>query len=294
MLCDTIINSQKMLDAYDNFAPTRDKVAAAQKFMLGPDFAMAADGLVDNYTELKRITPFCRLPYPLTWIEFSQHDRPYFSTAKIYHPEFQSVPSRIGFLLEARDKSMARWSAYLMWTFNVMPAWVKIAESASMMRIDYDVTKLVDELGDICSIEMAGYGLNLLEDLLHSGALKDFAEVARSDWAGEIRYLIAVLGLLNARNVAEHQYIDKSAHNRKRIKVRKAPLSSHTLLKIRAPHRPVITRMPTQEDRAEVRAHFVRGHFKARRTGLFFWGPHMRGRLQAGYVSKDYEVHHDA
>jgi hypothetical protein len=28
-------------------------------------------------------------------------------------------------------------------------------------------------------------------------------------------------------------------------------------------------------------AHLVRGHFKVRRTGLFWWSPHVRGKGEA-------------
>jgi hypothetical protein len=40
----------------------------------------------------------------------------------------------------------------------------------------------------------------------------------------------------------------------------------------------------------ELRAHFVRGHFKARKSGVFWWSPHARGDLSRGMVAKDYEV----
>jgi hypothetical protein len=118
-------------------------------------------------------------------------------------------------------------------------------------------------------------------------SLEKITELNASDWGGEIQYLIALLGLLNSRNVAEHHEVDNSAYNKKRTKQGKSPLSSHTLLKIRAIHRHSFTRPgrpPSSSE--EIRKHFVVGHWKTRKTGLFWWNPFMRGKR--GLVTHDY------
>jgi hypothetical protein len=43
-------------------------------------------------------------------------------------------------------------------------------------------------------------------------------------------------------------------------------------------------------DGAELRAHFVRGHFKARKTGVFFWSAYRRGNPALGFAHKDYRL----
>jgi hypothetical protein len=291
MLCDEIIHDKLLELGFNNFKPTQRAIAAAQKFVLCPDFAAAADGLVDNYKELERIAPFCRLPYATTWIEFAQSDRPQFNGAKMYYPEFQSAPVRVGFLLQAQDATMARFRAHLLWTLRTPPPMGAISPAnASLIAMDYDTTKLQKDLGDIVQLQLADFGSETIALMQATNTLQDFAVLARSDWAGEVRYLIAVLGLLNARNVAQHDFVDNTTYNIKRTKARQTPLASHTLLKIRSTHKPVQRRGQQTDERVETRAHFVIGHFKARRTGLFFWGPHMRGRLRAGFVSKDYQV----
>jgi hypothetical protein len=291
MLCDTILHDKLLEIGFNNFEPTLQAIAAAQKFVLCPDFAAAADGLVDNYKELERIAPFCRLPYPITWIEFAQSDRPKFNGATLYYPQYQSAPVRVGFLLQAQDATMARFRANLLWTLREpLPKGADSPANASLIAIDYDITKLKKALGEIVELQLADYGSETIALLQKTNTLQDFGVLARSDWAGEVRYLIAVLGLLNARNVAQHEFVDKTRHNVKRIKARQTPFASHTLLKIRSTHKPVQRHGQGVDERAETRAHFVIGHFKARRTGLFFWGPHMRGRLRAGFASKDYQV----
>lgn len=38
------------------------------------------------------------------------------------------------------------------------------------------------------------------------------------------------------------------------------------------------------------RLHWRRGHFKARKTGMFWWNPHMAGNKELGMIEKDYRV----
>jgi hypothetical protein len=114
-------------------------------------------------------------------------------------------------------------------------------------------------------------------------------EYAIEDWGGEIRYMVAILGLLNTRNVAETKPVDNTIMNAKRARHNKRPLFSHTVLKIR----PTIVAPKGQYgsgDPRDLRMHFVRGHFKHRKTGVFWWSTHARGKLKHGLVLKDYQV----
>jgi hypothetical protein len=40
----------------------------------------------------------------------------------------------------------------------------------------------------------------------------------------------------------------------------------------------------------ERKLHMVRGHFKVRRTGVFFWNAFQRGNPALGFMHKDYEL----
>jgi hypothetical protein len=99
-----------------------------------------------------------------------------------------------------------------------------------------------------------------------------------------------MLGMLNARNVMETETIDKTEHNRKRAKHGQPPLSSHTVLKIRAMHRRSFLGRRGDGTTTDIRRHFVSGHWKTRRTGLFWWNPFWRGKAEHGVVTHDYEV----
>jgi hypothetical protein len=115
-------------------------------------------------------------------------------------------------------------------------------------------------------------------------------EYAIEDWGGEARFMIAVLGLLNTRNVAQTVNIDKTKENIQRIRHSKRTLFSHTLLKIRPQVWMRTSSASLAHQHGELRLHFVRGHFKKRKTGLFWWGMHARGSEKLGVIHKDYEV----
>jgi hypothetical protein len=40
----------------------------------------------------------------------------------------------------------------------------------------------------------------------------------------------------------------------------------------------------------DLRLHFVSGHFKVRKSGVFWWNMHARGMGAKGFIDKDYEV----
>jgi len=291
MLADELIADQYLPRQYLGLDKVLSKIASAQKFNLATDFALAGDGLVDNFPELEKITPFCRLPYPLCWFEFAQADRHHWMNAPMHYPGLQGSPHRVGYLAEAIDGDLAHWRTYLCWSLKNWPKEGGTPLNVSPMCVLYhtDRPEPLREGGivDCVTFDLADFDLGLPPEALTSY----LATLGRSDWAGEIRYFIAILGLLNSRNVAETETVQFTKLNRSRAKQRKFPLSSHTLLKIRPAHKPsLIGRANGAARSMEIRAHFVRGHFKTRRSGIFWWGPHMRGRLEHGYVSKDYEV----
>lgn len=117
-------------------------------------------------------------------------------------------------------------------------------------------------------------------------------QVAVSDWAGEAVYALAVIGLLNAKNAVESVTVDRTKLNRARAKARKPPFFEHKVLRIAA--RVQARVYPAGEvgsgDYTPMRGHFVRGHFKTRKSGVYFWHPHARGDFHRGWITKDYKL----
>lgn len=118
-----------------------------------------------------------------------------------------------------------------------------------------------------------------------------FADLARSDWAGEISFLLAVIGLLNARNASETQRVEYGRKNKARIKEGKPPLFDHHVLKI---HKRQETRVygtgKPHADHGPMRLHCCSGHWKVRKSGIYFWRPHWRGSAARGMTTKDYQL----
>ena len=106
------------------------------------------------------------------------------------------------------------------------------------------------------------------------------------DWIGEPSFLLAVLALLNSRNAAEIEFTEPASNKRRRL-TGKPPLHTYRLVCI--PSRYKQRYIPTaDEDPRQIRAHFVRGHFKVRKTGVYFWSAFQRGNPALGFAHKDY------
>lgn len=304
MLCDDLISDRQLGEIYDGIPQIQDKIRRAQKFVLSPAFAHAADGLVDNIPELRRVAPYCLTPYPLAWVEVLHNDRPHWDPngphqARPVDPaRHQLAPHRIGFLVEQGD-SAARWTAHLFWSAKEpLDRTLTTLNNGSVGAVMFDTEKSKaaleagkDALYSGIQPIQGEFGRQLLVDLAAVGGLnvaKRLLEYAVEDWGGETRFLVAVLGLLNSRNVAEYVPVDNEAHNAKRQRHGKRPLFSHTVVKVR----PSIVVAPGGggTGHRDVRMHFVRGHFKHRKSGLYWWSMHTRGKIERGLVSKDYEV----
>lgn len=100
----------------------------------------------------------------------------------------------------------------------------------------------------------------------------------------------AVLALLNSRNCTALQSIDAQPvpkSLRKRLSSQKE-LYSHRILKLDLNKAQLSRAKANGLSSDEARAHLVRGHFKVRKTGIFWWSPFVRGNSRKGIVTKDY------
>jgi len=297
MLCDDITNDADLTLDYEGLELIYTKIRQAAKFILRADFAAAADGLVENYDELGRIVPYCKLPYPITWIEFAHDDRPHWNPegshgARPIDPaRGQSAPKRVGYLLVQQGDDAGRFDAYLAWSFK-HTADVPHRHNVSLMVQEFTVAKAaeaVDPLEAVISTRLADFGEAVM-DRMPMSIVKTMVEYAHEDWGGEVRFLVAVLGLLNTRNVVTADVVDNTTMNRKRARHGQRELFSHTVVKIRTSLTVRGSRVASDDHRA-VRFHFVRGHFKRRASGLYWWSRHGRGKVKHGTVTKDYELH---
>jgi hypothetical protein len=307
------------------------RIGKAQKFVLSAEFAAVADALSTDYTGIVRAFEHCRLPYANTWIEFVHSERPHFSVAEMHAPAFQVRPKRVGYLLTATRPDLSAWRAHLLWSIpNGQCSAAGLAMDFDMtvpLIHDTRLPTIEDELAE--REHMAERGLLNMDMGPHPGwvqssesvklamlrhtnpCMADYdmplptgiprhrwrefyesmATLARADWAGEPSYLLAVIGLLNARNATETVAPDLSRLNKARAKRGVLPLYEHKVLHIaRRQVKRVYAEGERRGDHAPMREHFCRGHFKTRKTGIFFWHPHLRGDAARGKIVKEYEL----
>lgn len=116
-------------------------------------------------------------------------------------------------------------------------------------------------------------------------------ELARADWAGEPTFLLAAVVLMNARNAVETQAVDLERLNRARARRGALPLFEHRVVQIaRRQAKRVSEARKGSAGHVPMREHFCRGHFKTRKSGVFFWHPHLRGDRTRGRIEKEYEL----
>jgi len=310
MLCDDIVQKGIVTGVVDPavFNPVIERIRKAVKFVLTPEFAASADALATDFTQVAKALEFCRLPYQEIWVECSQQHRPHFVDGE--EPKaWQGVPLRVGYLMTAQREDMSAFKVHLFWTCR-NPITNDIDCCPSFMGAEFDTTRL-KRISPI-SLEDTGFDSNAWRSAtpderqklmsVMDPCLPDFPSPVDKDptgtvwamtvldWTGEVAFIEAALALLNCRNVHEMDYVDKTEHGITRVRKGQKPLLSHHVVKIHAHHLVRSGQKNRSDNHLLLRHHFVIGHFKHRKTGLFFWRPHARGDKSQGQIVKDYEL----
>ena len=286
------------------------------KFTLEPDFAAAAEPLAADFKGIRNALPYCRLPYPIVWLEVAQAHRPRFAAANIDVPGIQSIPIRVGFLLQAMNEDHSIISVFQFWVLRQEPELVQASHMATLFDPrEVDNPRLPPENEHrYIPIESSKEWLSADADtkrilnnvirpipaffadpvlLARWGDSTEFDqityELAAADWSGETAYLLAVLALLNTLNATTRREVDNSQINKKRVKRGDAPLNNHYELTIHPRIKKTMYARGRGATAEEIRSHLVRGHFKVRKTGIFWWRPHTAGR-GGPPIEKSYKI----
>lgn len=133
------------------------------------------------------------------------------------------------------------------------------------------------------------YSTDLTDHLIKSSGVDIVRRMFRSEIAslkGEILLLHAAFCMMNSRNCVEYVPADLTKLNKARKAKRKEPLVTYSTVEIalsKADKRYAAKENPTK---AEIKQHLVRGHFKIRKSGVFFWRPYIRGDAKHGEVRR--------
>jgi hypothetical protein len=134
------------------------------------------------------------------------------------------------------------------------------------------------------TLRLDGENLKVDWDLLSGNNTNDGYQLLMNF---EVKLLCDFIIRINSPRVTEFRRCeDLTRINRKRLKLGRLPLYVYQIVDL---SKDIKASLREAENEADgVRFHWRRGHFKARRTGLFWWNPHTAGRKVYGEVKKEY------
>ncbi len=137
------------------------------------------------------------------------------------------------------------------------------------------------------------HAIGMINLLLTSGNPKAAVTMLKSwegDIAGESPFIAAVIMMMNSRRAVEHEPNDISKLNKARVKRGKPPFLTHAVTRLHLSHRRIQNAEAHGFSREQARLHRVRGHFKIRKSGVYWWTPFMRGDVERPALRDHYKV----
>lgn len=303
-----------------------DAVHGAEKFVFDDVAAQAAGNVsFQKSSSILKALPFARAPFGRTWIEVAgSHLESYRDARKGRRPSADKPPPhRVGYLIESDDPDLLSGQVVIAWQHkgralpSVCPfGFVFDHRPGADLSDVYHQAALSDE-----AIMGAVAGDDRLSAFAKSAAERDASRALRrhyrmipalhcegfwttkgahrdperldsyaDDVVGEMNLLAAFLLVLQCRNAVNVEKISLPKANLKRSKEAKTPLYSYGRVSIQLTPKRQAAAIATGESDASICQHLVRGHFKTRKTGVFFWSPHLRGDASLGFHAKHYRV----
>lgn len=271
----------------------REKIKAAQKYALSCEVVQAVYNVYQSRpSSIESAIEFARPPFPLTWIEFKHFNRP--RPIDNGRPE----PESIGFLIEGALTGMV----HLFWNFEyravVCPIVFRYSNCGDFT--DKIEDKVIQSYLSQPNRRHDPANMSPLEfDSLQRLMARDWTELSPVlnpyyaelihqnpemytqyliDLAGEPAFLRAALQLMNSRNCIEIERSDFSKLNKARAKRGGEPLCDYSTVKLHLRKKRYVHLIRVGLSEGEIRAYLCRGHFKVRKTGVFWWSPHIRGK----------------
>lgn len=320
MLADELIASEQLRRALGDadHNALSNALRAAQRFSLSREFAGAATQISHtNTSSFANCMVVCRAPAQLCWLEVPNSFRSDFMEDNwIANHDHISRATRVGILLESVSSDCTEYCASLafkcengtlaististnvnLYGMRDLPDWHREAVhkfySGMLSGAELDAALSIESRALACPCRFTSRPIARLKEIYGSGEedLDRLFSDEKHNWDGEMKFWFSALALLNTRNVGGTVTQDMSKINKARFRSGKKPLLGYSVCTIDA------AKTSTSSGRGhaskgEIRAHFMRGHFKLRKTGVFWWRPSMRGNLGAGAVTKSYSVRH--
>lgn len=246
----------------------------AQKFQLTKAFIDISLAQMASAASLEKAVEWFRLPHDPMWIEY------------VLSNETTSV--RIGQLL-MKDGSDPGGDPEAIRGIVVL-----IAGERTTMVVNFyiypETLRLVD--GKIAvKITMSQESVQLDPRI---GDKDDFEALRANTIAFIYRQVLDMIDFvirINSPAVTDiGEPVDYSKLNKKRVRSGKLPMQEMRVVDLSKHIKAALKQsgLEHEEEGYNVRYHWRRGHFKTRKTGIFWWSPHTAGRKELGEIKKEY------
>lgn len=291
-------------------------VKTAKRYVMSKDFAFTVHNVAEmKPTQHIAALNLCRLPAQRVWVEFAHSFRVEWraiQNIRMQERPDAPYPVRLGYYMEQQDENtiglVLSWMhkdgsvhicpiGLLITTtphFPVPSDWLTRMESLKgfmdqnkspfswLQRYINDPKELAagTELEHRITVAIPPFlsgvwsEFELIEKVTQTPIVDYMIEAARYDIGGEWRMALAILMLLNSKSCVTSSYVDVSKINKSRAKKKQQLLLDYYNLDIEL-SKVQSNRMSGMSAR-ERRAHLVSGHFKVRKTGIFWWSSHVR------------------
>lgn len=278
------------------------------KFLLPPNGEVGV--------ELKDSTcfKFVKLPYPVVAFEYTmKNDKLLLPSqtpcsqriAIAMTPEYYcaSLKSLVYGLVDGKDDTFKRGDIIIITLVydEVSKIWVP---SFTGLILDVNTAVVASDLGkySVGVVPLCTQSIDAMATKVGVSFDKMVSDIA-ADMTDEVRVVINALACLNAKNVKQVSVPAPEKLNAKRIRNGKTPFFEYRVLDIFLGD--AVRKLPSGDGKrlraslscllaVSVRLHAVRGHFKRRHTGLFWWNHFIRGNSESGSIVKDYNLKTDA
>jgi hypothetical protein len=301
------------------FTEVARRVRDAARFDLAPDVMRSAFTIAHSPVGGQlRALPLCKLPFRSTWFEWPGG----FAGVPSERTDMLApVPKRLGALVHT-DESLQRGTIIYAWNHvglrggvNICPLgitfdwraepepladltgaaeWLRTADEERWRAFKEKYSRIRNSSREDVLADNLRFGVIInpamkvfMDTASYNPAFDKLLNAAIKDIEGEAPLLRAAIMLLNSRNLAEHRPRPISPKlNKARTRNSKAPLLGYTHVEIRLTRALGERAGMAADARHPARLHLVRGHFKIRSSGVYWWSPHARGAADSRPIER--------
>lgn len=233
----------------------RSLLKGAHRFILTKEFTQNPLNKLATPKGCAQAMSLFKLPYKQTWLEWR---------------EARATETRAGVLLSEREDGFVM--CYVVLLFQLEDG----THHACIERIAFDPLsiKIDPEKG---------------ETLIAAKNISQNTTLNENFTSGICATLCEYIVRINSPHVTERRASDLSKINKKRIKKGNLPLLEHHVIDLSRRVREGLS-LSGMVDEHGRRLHFRRGHFKVRKTGVFWWNEHLAGRKELGTITAEYKA----